>query len=710
MINQSSAKTDGCSILKAVSCISCFRTANYLHTLPQLHNSVCSFSLLMVVCVPPQDFTRPPAGIKLDANGKPLGVAPAAVVQRSHRPWWFTSDQPDRVARLVDIVSHYLFLDGKDNQFEACGRQYLYDLLSRPVHDKKQIEFVFPGFPFKSPSTQKVLGRLPDMGEELLLHRLEALACAIHDEYKPGAVVRIVSDGIVYGELLGQTDTSVYHYNAEFRRICAENRLKHLTFVRLADLLPRECPGVASSDSNEMTLEEYIHAAPIIHSQFLAHDISHCNVEENIKSDSGVLRTYRGYLKFLELDLDGTSLMLDRHDGNPLSGKQRDKIRRQIAKQMIIRGTKFSDLVRTKFPSAVRLSCHEHPNKGPKFALNLFPGSRMSATPWHNVIYEAADGSLRIGHLRSFEKDDYEVVSKHGRPYYIREKSTAYSFEPQLDAQISFTRNFPFGLTISCAPSAGVSFDDLPMNKLRKLTAMHSCILLRGFSQVDRDGMIKKSEELGPILRWPAYGAIFELKENPDWDVNSSLTCEAMPMHYDGVFKTKTDEHGKVVNDPPQIQVFQCIQAPGNEGGGQTILTNTADILRYGVSASLNQSLSLKTWTVFTPQNTVFGGDHLKLPLVTKNELTGNDILRWHDPWPQWVTKFKATKVGISESSREEEATIIELLSDLLYDRRFCFVHTWETGDFLIADNIELLHTRTAFLPSPRELWRIHVN
>ena len=57
---------------------------------------------------------------------------------------------------------------------------------------------------------------------------------------------------------------------------------------------------------------------------------------------------------------------------------------------------------------------------------------------------------------------------------------------------------------------------------------------------------------------------------------------------------------------------------------------------------------------------------------------------------PQWVTKFKGTNVGIGGCSPEEEATIIELLSELLYDRRFCLVHTWQTGDFLIADNVEV--------------------
>ncbi|KAF8305235.1 hypothetical protein DL93DRAFT_2089645 [Clavulina sp. PMI_390] len=49
-------------------------------------------------------------------------------------------------------------------------------------------------------------------------------------------------------------------------------------------------------------------------------------------------------------------------------------------------------------------------------------------------------------------------------------------------------------------------------------------------------------------------------------------------------------------------------------------------------------------------------------------------------------------------------------LTELVYDRRFVYEQTWETGDYQVADNIELLHTRTAFDPCARELWRIHID
>lgn len=42
------------------------------------------------------------------------------------------------------------------------------------------------------------------------------------------------------------------------------------------------------------------------------------------------------------------------------------------------------------------------------------------------------------------------------------------------------------------------------------------------------------------------------------------------------------------------------------------------------------------------------------------------------------------------DTPSEEAIDIASLLSDLLYDPRFCYAHSWKAGDFLIADNIEV--------------------
>jgi pyoverdine/dityrosine biosynthesis protein Dit1 len=43
-----------------------------------------------------------------------------------------------------------------------------------------------------------VLGPLPDLGEELALHRLNTLGEDIRNVYPPGAIVNIASDGILF--------------------------------------------------------------------------------------------------------------------------------------------------------------------------------------------------------------------------------------------------------------------------------------------------------------------------------------------------------------------------------------------------------------------------------------------------------------------------------------------------------------------------------
>jgi pyoverdine/dityrosine biosynthesis protein Dit1 len=67
------------------------------------------------------------------------------------------------------------------------------------VERGESVKMLLPGFPFKSPNnTTKVLGVLPDLGEELALKRLDSIASAIDAVYEHGAEIHITSDGLVY--------------------------------------------------------------------------------------------------------------------------------------------------------------------------------------------------------------------------------------------------------------------------------------------------------------------------------------------------------------------------------------------------------------------------------------------------------------------------------------------------------------------------------
>jgi hypothetical protein len=64
---------------------------------------------------------------------------------------------------------------------------------------QEPIRMILPAFPFKSPNARnKVLGTMPDFGEELALAHLNGLCQNIGEVYAPGADVYISSDGLVY--------------------------------------------------------------------------------------------------------------------------------------------------------------------------------------------------------------------------------------------------------------------------------------------------------------------------------------------------------------------------------------------------------------------------------------------------------------------------------------------------------------------------------
>jgi pyoverdine/dityrosine biosynthesis protein Dit1 len=82
------------------------------------------------------------------------------------------------------------------------------------VERGESIKMLLPGFPFKSPNNKtKVLGVLPDLGEELALKRLDDIASAIDAVYKHGAEIHITSDGLVYNGQLWVMLIPSYHHH-----------------------------------------------------------------------------------------------------------------------------------------------------------------------------------------------------------------------------------------------------------------------------------------------------------------------------------------------------------------------------------------------------------------------------------------------------------------------------------------------------------------
>lgn len=111
--------------------------------------------------------------------------------------------------RILDILERYRLRqrDGTSDR-NAEGRRRFLPIVIKRVEAREPIHMVLPAFPFKSPNNDsKVLGTVPDKGEEIALAHLNGICESIKEVYEPGADITIASDGIVYnGKILIRPD------------------------------------------------------------------------------------------------------------------------------------------------------------------------------------------------------------------------------------------------------------------------------------------------------------------------------------------------------------------------------------------------------------------------------------------------------------------------------------------------------------------------
>lgn len=143
--------------------------------------------------------------IQDDTSGGSIDVQPATpcgdehthVIAGSKLP---SDESPAEVAeKVVRILERYRMTARDDSSSSWTARSLFIDNAIRSIEQQSEIRMSLPAFPFKSPNkVSKVLGSLPDCGEEIALLHLNAMCRAIRDVYEHGAKLYIVSDGLMY--------------------------------------------------------------------------------------------------------------------------------------------------------------------------------------------------------------------------------------------------------------------------------------------------------------------------------------------------------------------------------------------------------------------------------------------------------------------------------------------------------------------------------
>lgn len=364
--------------------------------------------------------------------------------------------------------------------------------------------------------------------------------------------------------------------------------------------------------------------------------------------------------------------------------------------------------VKSHMPNAVRLSIHPSTDTS-KISIALLPqDNNVIMTPWHGALVRKVDGSITMAHASTIAGLNYELIYNGGRPFYFRERSTLFDWG-ELDVEFEYL--YPTGILIKAKqPHSTYPMHMIYMEKVRLLAEKCSPIALRGFANtLNERSYTAKAYELGDVLPWKS-GVIQVVKDNGNKDPqnNSVVSNEAMPMHYDGMFKLikVKDEYGKEkeVSDTPRFQYFVS-QEVADPGDGYTLFASSALFARYLPKSYNIDKLSKIKWSC--DSHGFFSHKLTDISLVIPHPTQNTPCIRWHQPWPKWKTEFGFADITIDNGSQN----LVPLIDSLLFDRRVCLRYTWEKGDLLVNDNFGMLHTRSAFKGNKaRELWRIHTN
>ncbi|HEV8430629.1 MAG TPA: L-tyrosine/L-tryptophan isonitrile synthase family protein [Pyrinomonadaceae bacterium] len=279
-----------------------------------------------------------------------------------------------------------------ENPCEQCLAIHL-PKVRRWIATGQPVHFLLPSFPAKSPNTKKVLGRLPDMAEEIALRFLENVCAEVKQLYPPGARISICSDGRVFSDLVGVCDEDVTNYATEIKRLIKRVEAQSLDFFSMEDLFDVED-----------------HAA--MRQQLIVH---YCDSLAAIENRSHSFDHHRILFNGIQRFLFEDRVAID----NTRSRSQLRKDCKDLAYAVIQRSDGWGRLISDCFPMSLRLSIHPQAAHSEKIGMLLGGANDTWLTPWHGVAVKQ-DNSFRL--MRRHEAEDLgaTIVEREGRPSYFQ--------------------------------------------------------------------------------------------------------------------------------------------------------------------------------------------------------------------------------------------------------------------------------------------------
>lgn len=253
----------------------------------------------------------------------------------------------------------------------------------------------------------------------------------------------------------------------------------------------------------------------------------------------------------------------------------------------------------------------------------------------------------------------------------------------------------PFGALVK-PQERGVPTASLDVAVVHGWIDAHQLLVLRGFEPLDEAGLLTFARRFGPLLEWE-FGELLNLCTQPN-PKNHLFREGRVEMHWDGAYLTET----------PRYSLFQCLASSHDQAGGETIFTNSAQMLAL---APPEQRERWRGMTLrYASDKAAHYGGMIRAPLVDRHPHTGREILRFIEPYNEDSQDINPVSVHIEQADADEQAGLLQELTAALYGPDVMYQHGWCPGDFLLYDNHALLHGRNRLVHNVhRHLQRVHI-
>lgn len=313
-------------------------------------------------------------------------------VARSYENPLTTSSSGALATEILDLVMRHRRVPLGDacthHKCSACIAPHI-DRLIAAIERNVPVRFVLPAFPGKSPNPIKVLGPRPDMAERQSLAFLNALCRRIEEIYPPGAGIVLCSDGRVFNDVVGISESDITTYQQDLVAIIRELNSNNLVTFNLDNIF-----GDCNFDEMRSQLMTGFGEPLEV-------------VQADVRAGGDAQRMYCGITRFLLEDAIRPNLTI--------SKTALQKQCRRRAYEVIQRSRAWDRLLAKHFPDAVRLSIHPQVCGGRKIGIHLMETQDEWLTAWHSVAVEV-QGRFRLMKREDALKLGAELVFQEGRP------------------------------------------------------------------------------------------------------------------------------------------------------------------------------------------------------------------------------------------------------------------------------------------------------